>query len=210
MKQFCLSLVAGVGLTALAGCEKAPPPPQPVKPYPTAAYSTDYSFKDDVTANAQFEDGELALSFKDLDGQEVAIESYREKKNVVLVMTRGFNGMYCPYCTSQTSRLMSNIDKFNALDAEIVVVFPGPSKVAAPFRDTILKQLSKEKLPFPLVVDEDFAVVDKLKLRGDLAAPSTFILDKQGKLRFAYVGKDNGDRPSLKAVIDQLELIQKG
>lgn len=209
MRRITLQWSIGFLLGAFAGCGSEPPPPAaPATAAPV--YIVDYPFKDDVQSNSQFDDSEFSLSFKDVDGNDVKLEDYRDKKNVVLVMTRGFNGAYCLYCTSQTSRLMSNIDKFHELETEIIVVFPGPSKVAAPFRDTVLKRISKDKLAFPLVVDEDFAVVDKLKLRGDLAAPSTFIIDKQGKLRFAYVGKDNADRPSLKVVFDQLELIQKG
>lgn len=209
MRRF--KIVGSIGFLwgVMAGCgTETPLPPPPATAAPV--YIVDYPFKDDVQSNSQFADDEFSLSFKDVDGHEVKLDDYRDQKNVVLVMTRGFNGAYCPYCTSQTSRLMSNIDKFHELETEIVVVFPGPSKIAAPFRDTVLKRISQDKLAFPLVVDEDFAVVDKLKLRGDLAAPSTFIIDKQGKLRFAYVGKDNADRPSLKVVFDQLELIQKG
>jgi peroxiredoxin len=56
-------------------------------------------------------------------------------------------------------------------------------------------------------LDEDYQAVERLGIRADQAKPSTYILDKQGKVRFAYVGKDTTDRPSVKAMLDQLDKL---
>jgi len=45
--------------------------------------------------------------------------------------------------------------------------------------------------------------------RDRLAAPSTFIIDKQGVIRWKYLGKNRyTDRPSVKQVIEQLQTIE--
>ena len=53
----------------------------------------------------------------------------------------------------------------------------------------------------------DLTAVDALGIRADLSKPATYILDKQGEVRFAYVGRDLADRPSVKALLDQLDQI---
>ena len=41
----------------------------------------------------------------------------------------------------------------------------------------------------------------------DLAKPATYIVDKQGQVRFAYVGANIADRPSVHFMLDQLAAI---
>jgi hypothetical protein len=52
-------------------------------------------------------------------------------------------------------------------------------------------------------------VVNKLGIQGDLARPSTYILDKQGAVVYGYVGETQVDRPSVKALLAQLDKLQK-
>ena len=82
-------------------------------------------FSDEVSSNRD-DDGELSnLRFVDTLGEEVRLDDYRDKKHLVLVFTRGFSGQLCPYCTAQTSRLISNYAEFEALGAEVLLVYPG-------------------------------------------------------------------------------------
>ncbi len=66
-----------------------------------------------------------------------------------------------------------------------------------------------KSIPYSFVLDEGLDFVDRLMIRGDLAKPSTYILDASGTLRFAYVGTTPSDRPSLKAMLDQLDRIEQ-
>ena len=50
-------------------------------------------------------------------------------------------------------------------------------------------------------------MADRLGIRADLALPSTYILDRDGKVRLAYVGATLTDRPSVKAMLDQLDRL---
>jgi peroxiredoxin len=164
-------------------------------------------FKDDVATN--FETGDkLPLEFRDRDGKVVKLGDYHGRKNVALIFMRGITkvpGGVCPTCSAQTSRLIANYDEFVKRDTEILVVFPGPKEHAQQYVQHIRSGTSAADMPFPVLIDEDFKALDRLGIRDDAAKPSTFLLDKQGQVRFAYVGETSTDRPSLKALYQQLD-----
>ncbi len=208
-----LWLLPLVVLLFAAGCGEEPQklrktPFMPPK-YEYGILPEEVKFSDDVTANV--DEADLELTFTGRDGMTVDLETYRDKKNVLLVVMRGFSGgEFCPYCTAQTSRLLRNYEKFSERETEVVVVYPGVAGTADDFAEHVSKAVEKDdsKFPFPLVLDEDLKVVNQLELKGDLAKPATYIRDKAGKLRFAYVGSDRSDRPSLKAIFNELDKIQ--
>ena len=43
-----------------------------------------------------------------------------------------------------------------------------------------------------------------------MATPSTFVLDRTGKIRWQHIGKTVYDRPSNEEIIDQLKKLRKG
>ncbi len=181
-------------------------------------------FKDDVQSNSETKSTELGeLSFLDSAGNKVDLASYRGKSNLVLVVTRGFVGSetqvdgkslgnICTFCSTQTSRLIANYGKFKQRNAEVLVVFPIARKSDEGALDTFAARVQGDKkaaadAPFPLLLDLDLTAVDALGIRADLSKPATYILDKQGEVRFAYVGQSLSDRPSVKALLDQLDQI---
>jgi peroxiredoxin len=166
-------------------------------------------FRDDAKSNRKVEPGTLDIAFVDAKGKSIDLKQYRGKKNVVLVVTRGYPGYICPNCSAQTSRLISNYPEFVKRDAEVLIVFPGPTEHLQEFRERTEGEAGKKAVPFPIVLDKDFHAVDRLGIRGDLAKPATFIVDKHGDVIFAYVGVNTSDRPSLKAMLNQLDAIQK-
>lgn len=203
-------LVAGLGLSAVS-CNREEP--YSSKKYNYATYADVDSaaalFKDDAQTNSQVAAGALDLTFVDGEGKPVSVAQFRGKKNLLLVMTRGFNGQLCPYCSAQTTRLISNYPEFVKRDTEVLVVYPGPKEQVPQFKAQVLSQAKAESIPFPFVLDEDFKAVDQLGIRAELAKPSTFLLDKEGQLRFAYVGTSMTDRPSIKALLQQLDGLSK-
>jgi peroxiredoxin len=165
------------------------------------------AFKDDAVSNAALGKGSLDLAFVDSRGKPVDLQAFRGKKNVVLVVTRGYPGYICPLCSGQTSRMIKQYGEFRKREAEVLVVFPGPSQHVGKFIETAQGDADNAKVPFPIVLDEDFKTVDRFGIRGDLAKPSTYILDKKGQVRFAYVGNAASDRPSVKSMLSQLDAI---
>ena len=141
----------------------------------------------------------------------MALESYLGDKNVVLVFTEGFaGGMLCPFCKTQTSRLVANYQRFANLDTEVLVVYPGSRDHLDEFIEAAKysEGTTAESIPFPLLLDEDLNAVGYFNIASNLAHPSTFIIDKQGNVRLAYVGADmTADRPSVASMLRVLEQL---
>ena len=172
----------------------------------------DIVFKDDVTSNAEVPDGLDDLVFLDTEGNKVAMANYVGSKNIVLVFTQGFaGGMLCPFCKTQTSRLVANYDKFTALNAEVLVVYPGTRDHLEEFITAAKTHEKREvdKVPFPLLLDEKLTAVNFFNIASNLAHPSTFIIDTNGDVKLAYVGADmSADRPSVAAILKTLAEAQ--
>jgi len=174
--------------------------PSPYGPY-------DAPFKDDARTNTQVTPDQIDLSFVDRDGQTVRLADFRGKSAVVLVVMRGFPGSVCPNCSAQTSRLIRNHAEFVKRGAEVLMVFPGPTEHLGDFVQAGRDKAAGSDVPFRILLDPDFVAVDKLGIRGFLARPSTYIIDKQGQVRFAYVGAYTSDRPSIQAMLTQLDQL---
>lgn len=57
-------------------------------------------------------------------------------------------------------------------------------------------------------VHEAYGIVEPYHFHNrDMYLPATLLIDKQGILRWLYIGKKNSDRPSLDAIIEQLEQL---
>ena len=161
------------------------------------------SFRDDAEANSRtvVPIGELNLVGEDL--QPVVLSNIQGDRNLVLVILRGVP--LCPFCSAQTSRLVSNYEQFTERGAEVVVVFPGtPESLVQLLKKA---EVDKQELPFPILVDTQQETIRRLDIEADLAKPSTFIIDRQGRTQFAYVGAGQSDRPSIAAVLSALDRL---
>ncbi|MBM3266301.1 MAG: redoxin domain-containing protein [Candidatus Sericytochromatia bacterium] len=72
--------------------------------------------------------------------------------------------------------------------------------VAISYEDAITQKRFKDELhlPFPLLADPQYKAIDRYGGReknNTYSKPAAFIVDKVGKIRFAYIGKDASDRP---------------
>ena len=179
-----------------------------MKMMPMPSNPADIVFKDKVESNVIAPNALSQVSFRDIDGNKIQLKSYLGKKNVVLVFTEGFTGMLCPFCKTQTSRLVANYEKFRERDTEIIVVYPGTRDHLDEFVEAARKTEKDEvdSVPFPLVLDEDLKAVSFFRINSNLAHPSTFIINKKGDIRLAYVGADmSADRPSVSAILSILD-----
>jgi peroxiredoxin len=192
-----------------AGCEKS----APTIPHIDYSHSKSYGvaeFKDNAPANAALNPADFPLAFVDANGDPVDLTQYRDKKKVVLIVLRGMpqspGGVFCPSCLAQTSSLLANQQQFTDRGAEVLVVFPGPSERVGEFFQKARSQTPGEPArAFQVLLDKECQACDRLGIRDDLAKPSTYILDTQGDLVYAYVGETSTDRPSVKALLGQLD-----
>lgn len=171
------------------------------------------TFLDEAPANTTLEDGITSLEFTRPDGERVSLQDFVGEKDVVLVVTRGNTGAICPYCSTQTARLIKSYDDFARRDAEVVVVYPIETASDSPKLDEFLaasrKKLSdpNRPVPFPVLLDVQLQAIDRLGIRKNLSKPATYIVDRTGEVRYAYVGSHLADRPSVAALIRQLEQL---
>lgn len=146
--------------------------------------------------------------FLDTNGGEVDLKRL-EGKRVVVVVLRGFGGGVCVYCTAQTAALCEAgaLERFKQLGAELEVVFPGTRNGVEAFKRGYESLAPKERPPYGLLYQNDYLVSQLLDLEGNKVIPSTFILDEQGIVRFAYIGENIADRPPVATLIDELEKL---
>lgn len=151
-----------------------------------------------------------ALELKSYDTGTVKLEDAIRKGPVVVLVLRGNPGYQCPLCTRQVGEFIAAAKKFDAANATVILIYPGP---AARLKSKAKDFLKGTTLPkgFQLLIDPDYAFTNEWHLRWDApqetAYPSTFVIDKDGKIQFAKVSKSHGDRASVEDVIRTLKEI---
>ena len=75
------------------------------------------------------------------------------------------------------------------------------------------KVVQDMNIPFPILYDPSREVPRLYGVYGlfgdELATPSTFVVDREGVLRWKYVGQRVGDRPSTSEILDQLAKLDR-
>ncbi|MFM2091414.1 MAG: hypothetical protein RLZZ127_1903 [Planctomycetota bacterium] len=138
------------------------------------------------------------------DGTVVDIAALnREGRSVVLVLQRGFSGQICIYCAAQTAALADALPRFRARNAEVVVVFPGPSETIPAFIAAV-QTLRTDPPPMPVCLDVDLGLVRGLKVEDAIAKPTALVVSPAGRITYAHVGRDKTDRPSVQDLLDVL------
>lgn len=143
-----------------------------------------------------------------LDQKPVELNVLTAKTPVVLVVLRGWPGYQCPLCTKQVQDFVSRAPDFRARGVQVLMVYPGPAEKLAEHAQEFLgnKQWPEE---FLFALDPDYELTRKYGLRWEAkketAYPSTFIIDREGKVRFAYVSKSHGDRVSAARALAELK-----
>lgn len=146
------------------------------------------------------------------DGGELRLSSLRGRP-VVLVFNRGFAGFICPYCTTYTAQLAERTRDLRGLGAEVVVVYPTRAQdeaEVARFRAAVDELLEEDGLPatpFPVYLDRGLAATRRFQLEGELTRPTTFVLDSEGVVRYAYVGSTPDERPSIDRVVEEVRRV---
>jgi len=156
---------------------------------------------------------EFPNSFVDHDGVAVDLTKYRGKP-VVIVVVRGMpespGGVFCPNCLAQASSLSANYEQFTSRGAELLLVYPGPRDRSVEFRQQVKALTTQSRaMPYPVCLDQDCSTCSQLGIRGDLAKPSTFILNAKGEVVYAYVGRNTSDRPSIQGTLTELDRLKK-
>jgi peroxiredoxin len=133
------------------------------------------------------------FTLKNTDMQDVTLSSFRGQKNVVLLFVPlAFTGV----CTTELCSVRDNLNTYAQLNAEVFGV-----SVDSPFAQKAWKE--KEKLSFTLLSDFNRQAVKAygaqyeslIGLQG-VAKRAAFVIDKQGKVRYAEVLEDARNLPN--------------
>lgn len=159
--------------------------------------------------------GEEEATLVGQDGKLVRVSDFKGKPLVVVFM-RGFAGFICPFCTTYTAQIATRYDELKGLGAEVLLVYPTKEAETGKVEEfvgacnEILEEEGKEALPFPVFLDPGLKVVKRYRLEGDLSKPSTFVLDAEGTVRYAYVGEAKDDRPPVDRIVKEVSALKSG
>jgi peroxiredoxin len=143
------------------------------------------------------------------EGHPLSLSEFTPKGTVVLVVLRGFPGYQCPYCQRQVHDFLMSADKFAALGAEVLLVYPGPPAEL----DQRAREFLAKQNPLPanlhLVIDPDYKFTNQYGLRWDApqetAYPSTFLVNQSGMVFFRKISHSHGDRTTASDILTELE-----
>jgi len=166
--------------------------------YGAAADSPRLGSGDDVLAASIVGERLPCTSFPTASGERLDLDTLRGKR-VVLVVLRGFTTQVCVYCFAQTAELAPLAAKWQELDCEVVVLFPGTRSRMDAFALACREECGAPPPPYHMVYDPDLDLARALGLEGNLARPAAFVLDRAGVVQHAYVAENEqnvADRPS--------------
>ena len=141
-------------------------------------------------------------------GASVSLAAETAKGTTVLVVLRGFPGYQCPYCVKQVQDFLAHNSEFAAKKAHVLFVYPGPPAELDQHAKEFLEKQTELPPNFKLVIDPDYTMTNLYGLRWDAphetAYPSTFILDRHGKILFEKISRSHGDRTTAGDILGQI------
>lgn len=150
------------------------------------------------------------FTLESLGGGKVHLADVAARGPVVLVVLRGYPGYQCPVCSAQVADLRGQSKSFSDLNSRVILVYPGPAADLKARADEFVKG---KALPenFELVLDPDYSFTRAYGLRWDAANetayPSTFVLDRDLRVRFARVSRTHAGRAKSAEILESLRRI---
>lgn len=166
--------------------------------------------------------GDMAPDFsaKDQDGKTISLKQALQKGPVVMLFYRG---QWCPYCNKQMSRFSDSLSLLIAKGASLLAIAPETA-------ENVKKTIEKTKSTFPVLVDQGLAIMKMYKVNfavdektitkykgygidfdktngvngANLPVPATYIIGKDGKVKYVFFNTDYRKRASVMDVLNNL------
>jgi peroxiredoxin/YHS domain-containing protein len=163
------------------------------------------------------------FTLPDATGKQVSLASMLEKGPVVLTWYRGG---WCPYCNKQLSEYQAVLGDMQAAGAQLVAISPQTP-------DQSLSTAEKNSLTFAVLSDQGshtakrYGVaytmpaelverykgkLDLAKYNGDdtnqLPITATYVIDREGVIRYAFVDEDYSKRAPTAAILASLKQLR--
>jgi peroxiredoxin len=161
-----------------------------------------------------------AFALRSANGEMVRLSDMLRSGPVVVSF---FRGTWCEYCQAFVRALAKAYDRIRSAGAQVLAISPQREGIEG-----------ATALPFPWLQDEDNLVARQVgvafELPGDLSwayrelgidlpklnqsdrfelpVPATFVVAKDGSIRFAHVEPDYRQRPALQDVLSALQEIR--
>lgn len=130
------------------------------------------------------------LALKDMNGKSHSLAAYKGK--VVLV---NFWATWCPPCREEMPSMQRLKEKMAGRPFAMLGVNSGEQPAEL---DAFLKLV---KVDFTILLDPDNAVAKRWKVYG---LPTSFLIDKQGKVRYTLTGTTEWDEKEALALIEDM------
>ncbi len=166
--------------------------------------------------------GDKAPAIKGIDqnGKQISLKDILKNGEVVVIFYRG---QWCPYCKKQLSHLNDSLSYITAKGASIIAITPETV-------DNIKKTINNTKATFSIVEDKGLAIMKSYKVNfaldnktietykkygidfnvanGDnganLPIPATYIIGKNGKIKYVFFNADYTKRASVENILKNL------
>ncbi len=135
----------------------------------------------------------LAPDFKlsDLDGEMYSLANYRGKPLII-----NFWATWCPPCRAELPSMNRAWEKIKDEGINMVAINVGESE------DTVFAFMGEYPIAFTVLLDETGEIINQWSVKG---LPTTFILNKEGKLMYRAIGGRAWDSDELLDIVRQLK-----
>lgn len=143
-------------------------------------------------------------------GGNLKLSSLRGKI-VVLVFYRGY---WCPYCVKQMTELQSLVPPLHHGDTPVVAVSPDSPQDIKRIIPVVTAHTGSQFL-VTLLSDAQARTIDRYGLRNEEAAkeganlpyPTTYVIDKTGRVRWKFTEKNQAVRPTNEVLLAELKKL---
>lgn len=162
-----------------------------------------------------------AFVLPDIDGKEVSLEKLLAEQEIVIIFYRG---EWCPVCTKYLSNLNDSLKYITDKGAKVLAIGPETLENSAKTKEktdaefTILSDSDqKVAVAYEVLFDVTDKYAKKIKTflrtsiaennnsdKAQLPVPATFIIGKDGLIKFKQFDYNYKNRASIKAIIDNL------
>ena len=152
------------------------------------------------------------FSLTALDGKTIRLSEELALGPVVLVVLRGWPGYQCPFCTRQFGEYMARAREIEATGAHVLFVYPGPAQGLKAHAEAFTK-MAPLPAAYRVLPDPDYAFTRRYGLRwqakDETAYPSTFVIERNGRIAFARISQEHGDRVPVDEVMNVLRRLSR-
>lgn len=129
------------------------------------------------------------------NGGDLSLIHYRNISCVILVFLRGF---MWPFCRRHLRQLTAQYKEFRSAGADIIALVRDTQQAAHDY-------FQKHHIPFPCLVDIYGDVYHQYEVKSKLLSfgqrPALFVIDREGIVRYAYLGSQQWEIPSNEDVL---------